>query len=51
LVVSSWSGYAVDPVRPREGEQTAFDVIKGDLKLVEGRDVAAKAEEGRMPAI
>jgi hypothetical protein len=25
----------------REGEQTAFDVIKGDRKLVERRDIAA----------
>jgi hypothetical protein len=25
----------------REGEQTAFDVIKGDRKLVEHRDIAS----------
>jgi hypothetical protein len=29
----------------REGEQTAFDVIKGDRKLVERRDIAAKGTE------
>jgi hypothetical protein len=28
----------------REGEQTAFDVIKGDPKLVERRDIAAGVE-------
>jgi hypothetical protein len=26
----------------REGEQTAFDVIKGDRELVERRDIASK---------
>ena len=26
----------------REGEQTVFDVIKGDRKLVERRDISAK---------
>jgi len=26
----------------REGEQTVFDVIKGDPKLVERRDIASK---------
>jgi glycogen debranching enzyme len=31
----------------REGEETAFQVIKGDPKLVERCDVAAKAEEWR----
>jgi len=31
----------------REGEETAFEVIKGDPKLVERCDVAAKAEEWR----
>jgi hypothetical protein len=29
----------------REGEQTAFDVIKGDRKLVEHRDIASKGTE------
>jgi hypothetical protein len=29
----------------REGEQTAFDVIKGDRKLVERRDIASKGTE------
>jgi hypothetical protein len=31
----------------REGEQTAFDVIKGDPKLVERRDIAAAGMELR----
>jgi hypothetical protein len=29
----------------REGEQTAFDVIKGDRKLVERSDIASKIRE------
>jgi hypothetical protein len=31
----------------REGEQTAFDVIKGDHKLVERRDIATEGAELR----
>jgi hypothetical protein len=31
----------------REGEQTVFDVIKGDPKMVERRDIAAEGMELR----
>jgi glycogen debranching enzyme len=35
----------------REGEQTAFDVIKGDRKLVERRDIAAAGVELRTSSV
>jgi hypothetical protein len=34
----------------REGEQTAFEVIKGDHKLVERCDIASKVGQLRLAA-
>jgi hypothetical protein len=35
----------------REGEQTAFEVIKGDPKLVEHRDLATEGLELRTSSV